>query len=51
MKDSLTENIRKEAPRQMMLADDMVLCARMIERRAGVRTEAEERSLESNESV
>ena len=28
MMDSLTENIRKEAPRQMMFADDVVLCAR-----------------------
>ena len=27
MMDSLTENIRKEAPRQMMFADDVVLCA------------------------
>ena len=26
--DSLPENIRKEAPWQMMLADDVVLCAR-----------------------
>ena len=26
--DSLTENIRKEAPWQMMLVDDVVLCAR-----------------------
>ena len=28
MMDSLTENIRKEAPWQMMFADDVVLCAR-----------------------
>ena len=28
MMDSLTENIRKEAPWQMMFADDGVLCAR-----------------------
>ena len=28
MMDSLTENKRKEAPWQMMLADDVVLCAR-----------------------
>ena len=28
MMDSLTENIRKEAPRQMMFADDVVLCPR-----------------------
>ena len=28
MMDSLTENIRKEAPRQMVFADDVVLCAR-----------------------
>ena len=28
MMDSLTENIRKEAPCQMMFADDVVLCAR-----------------------
>ena len=28
MIDSLTENIRKEAPWQMMFADDVVLCAR-----------------------
>ena len=26
--DSLTENTRKEAPWQMMFADDVVLCAR-----------------------
>ena len=28
MMDSLTENIRKKAPWQMMFADDVVLCAR-----------------------
>ena len=28
MMDSLTENIRKQAPWQMMFADDVVLCAR-----------------------
>ena len=28
MMDSLMENIRKEAPLQMMFADDVVLCAR-----------------------
>ena len=28
MMDSLTENIGKEAPWQMMFADDVVLCAR-----------------------
>ena len=28
MMDSLTENIEKEAPWQMMLADDVVLCAK-----------------------
>ena len=28
MMDSLTENIRKQAPWQMMSADDVVLCAR-----------------------
>ena len=28
MMDSLTENIRKEAPCQMMFADDVALCAR-----------------------
>ncbi len=28
MIDSLTENIRKETPWQMMFADDVVLCAR-----------------------
>ena len=28
MMDSLTENIRKEAPWHMMFADDLVLCAR-----------------------
>ena len=28
MMDPLTENIRKEAPWQMMFADDVVLCAR-----------------------
>ena len=28
MMDSLTENIRKEAPWQMMFADDVVLCPR-----------------------
>ena len=28
MMDSLTENIRKESPWQMMFVDDMVLCAR-----------------------
>ena len=28
MIDSLTENVRKEAPCQIMFADDVVLCAR-----------------------
>ena len=49
MMDSLTENIRKEAPWQMMFADDVVLWAR----RAGVGTGAVDGSLgeERNKSV
>ena len=31
MMDSLTENIRKEAPWPTMFADDVVLCARELE--------------------